>query len=637
MQDSLQPKRKYNALPLQDVQFEDSFWAPRLGANRKRGIAFQFAQLQRIGAIQALDQQPRPLSIPRSAWGGTTQMFWDSDIAKWLEAASYSLATHPDAALEAQVDEIIAALAKAQQPDGYLNTFFVAHDPDKKFTNERDWHELYCAGHLIEAAVAHFEATGKRTLLEVLERYVGLLSKVYGPGENQKHGYPGHEEIELALLKLYRATGKRQYLEFAQYLIDERGKQPLFFDLEAGTRGDDPAKYFQFNHEYSQAHKPVREQDKVVGHAVRAMYLYTAMADLAGETGDAGLMAACERLWADLTSKRLYVTGGLGPSAKNEGFTSDYDLPNDTAYAETCASIGLVFWARQMLEATADGRYADVMEHALYNNVLAGVSLEGDRYFYENVLESHGENRRWEWHVCPCCPPNLLRLLMSLGQYVYGQGEREIAVHLYVQGQARFQVAGQSVKLEQKTEYPWDGNIQIGLELQNPASFTLSLRIPGWCSGAKLWLNGQAVDLNVVKGYARLEREWKSGDEVRLELPMPVERVYAHPAVKADAGQVTLQRGPTLYCVESIDVEVPLHEVLLPESAPLQAKFEPDLLGGISVVKAEAVAEDSSSWGDSLYQTKPSKLRPILLKAIPYSTWANREVGEMRVWIRAGS
>jgi hypothetical protein len=564
-------------------------------------------------------------------------MFWDSDIAKWIEAASYSLATHPDAALEAQVDTLIEGLTKAQLPDGYLNTFFVAHDPEKKFSNERDWHELYCAGHLIEAAVAHFEATSKRTLLEVMERYVDLLAKVYGPGKHQKHGYPGHEEIELALLKLYRTTGKRRYLEFAQYFIDERGKQPLFFDEEAKARGDDPAKYIQFNHEYSQAHKPVRQQDKVVGHAVRAMYLYTAMADLAGETGDASLMAACERLWQDLTTKRLYVTGGLGPSAKNEGFTSDYDLPNDTAYAETCASIGLVFWARQMLEASGDGRYADVLEHALYNNVLAGVSLEGDRYFYDNVLESQGQNRRWQWHVCPCCPPNLLRLLMSLGQYMYGQGEREIAVHLYAQGRARFMVGKQRVALEQQTRYPWDGLVQLGLELDKPTSFTISLRIPAWCRGAKLWVNGQRMNLSSMckKGYAHIKRKWQSGDRVRLELPMPIERLYAHPAVRANAGRVSLKRGPTLYCLEGADVGVPLHQVALSQKTDLKAKFEPKLLGGVSVIKGKAVVEDAASWGEALYRTKTPKRRSISLKAVPYSTWANREPGEMRVWIRS--
>ncbi|MDX2004773.1 MAG: glycoside hydrolase family 127 protein [Meiothermus sp.] len=629
------PRRRYRPLPLGAVGFEDQFWAPRLRANRQRGIAFQFEQLERIGAVQALDQQPRPLAIPWRGWG-TTQMFWDSDLAKWIEAASYSLATYPDPALEAQVDDLTAKLAAAQQPDGYLNTFFTAHMPDKRFTNERDWHETYCAGHLVEAAVAHFEATGKRTLLEVMERYVDLLASVYGPSEGQKRGYPGHEELELALLKLYRATGKPKYLEFARYLVDERGRQPHFFDLEALARGDDPAAFFQKTHEYSQAHRPVREQDKVVGHAVRAMYLYTAMADLSGETGDAGLMAACERLWADLTTRRLYVTGGLGPSASNEGFTADYDLPNETAYAETCASIGLVFWARQMLEATGQGRYADLLEHALYNNVLAGVSPAGDRYFYENVLQSAGADRRWEWHVCPCCPPNLLRLLMSLGQYAYGQGEGEIAVHLYAEGRARLEVAGSAVTLHQTTRYPWDGSVSLKLELSQPAAFTLRLRIPGWCEGARVFVNDVGVALAPLleDGYASLHAQWKSGDEVRLELPMPAHCLYAHPAVRADAGQVALQRGPILYCLEAADNPYPLHQLILPENAEIRARLAPDLLGGAVVLEAEGLREATSDWNQQLYRSSPPKLEPVTLRAVPYSLWANREPGEMRVWIR---
>lgn len=630
------PRRHYQAPPPSAVSFEDEFWAPRIKANRERGLEFQFAQLERIGAIQALDQQPRPLTIPRGPWGGTTQMFWDSDIAKWLEAASYALATNPDPALDAQVDDIIDRLAKAQQEDGYLNTFFTAHDPDKRFTNERDWHELYCAGHLIEAAVAHFEATGKRTLLETMERYVALLSKVYGPGEGQKHGYPGHEEIELALLKLYRATGKKEYLEFAKYFIDERGKQPHFFDQEARERGDDPAQYHFTNHEYSQAHCPVRSQDKVVGHAVRAMYLYTAMSDLAGETGDAELLAACERLWKDLTTKRLYVTGGLGPSAQNEGFTTDYDLPNETAYAETCASVGLVFWARQMLGATAEGRYADVMEHALYNNVLAGVSLHGDRYFYDNVLQSRGDHHRWEWHPCPCCPPNVLRLLTSLGGYVYGVGNGGIAVHLYAGGTARLELNGQRVTLKQETRYPWEGDVAVRLELEQPAKFALRLRVPGWSPAHKLWVNGEEVRAPVEDGYLRLEREWNSGDAVRLHLEMPILRLHANPAVWADAGQAALQRGPIVYCLEGTDHETPLHQIVLPEGAKLEAHFEPDLLGGVTVLHAEALAQDAQSWGEALYRSEPPKLRPVPLKAVPYSTWDNREPGEMRVWIREG-
>lgn len=632
---SQMPRRRYSPPPLSTVSFEDGFWGARLKVNRTRGLEFQLAQLERVGALEALDQKPRPLKIPKGPWGGTTQMFWDSDVAKWLEAASYVLATHPDPALEAQIDQVIEALTKAQQEDGYLNTYFTAHAPDQRFTNERDWHELYCAGHLIEAAVAHYQATGKPSLLGVVERYVALLARVYGPGPNQKHGYPGHEEIELALLKLYRATNKREYLELASYFVDERGKQPHFFDSEARARGEDPSHYHFTNYEYSQAHLPVRQQDKVVGHAVRAMYLYSAMADLAGETHDPELLAACERLWQDLVSKRLYVTGGLGPSADNEGFTSDYDLPNETAYAETCASVGLVLWAKQMLEVTGEGRYADELENALYNNVLAGVALSGDRYFYDNVLQSRGNHHRWAWHPCPCCPPNVLRLLASLGSYVYGLGEGELAVHLYAQGEARLKLAGQSLTLRQQTQYPWDGAIRLSLELEQPAFFTLRLRVPGWCESAKLALNGREVGFVVHQGYISLERQWHSGDEVRLELAMPIERLHAHPAVRADVGQVALRRGPLVYCLESTDHQAALHQIVLPDDARLEAQLEPELLGGVLVIQGSALAEDPQSWGDRLYRSAAPQQQPIPLRAIPYSTWDNREPGEMRVWIRS--
>jgi uncharacterized protein len=624
---------------LADVFIEDRFWAPRLEVNRRRGLAYQYAQLRAVGVLDAFDlsRPAGPLPIPFSGDSRVTPvMWWDSDVAKWLEAASYSLATHPDPQLEALVDQVIAKIAGAQQPDGYLNSYFTGREPGKRWTNERDWHELYCAGHLIEAAVAHFEATGKRTLLSVLERYVDLIASVYGPNPGQKHGYPGHEEIELALVKLHRVTNNPRHLELARYFVDARGRQPFYFDLEAQARGDDPAAFHFGNHEYSQAHKPVREQTQVVGHAVRAMYLYAAMADLAGELNDLELRNACERLWDDLTGKRLYITGGLGPSKDNEGFTVDYDLPNETAYAETCAAVALVFWARRMVALTGEARYADVMERALYNNVLAGVSLNGERFFYDNVLESQGDKHRWAWHSCPCCPPNLLRLLASFGGYIYSQREN-ISINLYVQGSAVFQVAGQTLKLQQRTDYPWDGAISIRLELETPAQFALRLRIPGWCRGASLTVNGQPVQLEGIleHGFATLERTWQANDEIRLELPMPVERIRAHPNVRADAGCVALQRGPILYCLEGIDHDRPLRQIVLPADAKLEAHFEPELLEGVTVLTGLALAEDLSEWEGSLYRMDHPTLKPVPIKAVPYCTWDGREPGEMRVWIRS--
>jgi uncharacterized protein len=627
-------------LGLANVSIKDHFWSPRIAVNREHGIDLQYRQLERVGAIEALDfsHPPKPLPIPLSSHNFVTPvMWWDSDIAKWIEAASYSLATHPDAKLEALVDDVIARIAKAQQPDGYLNTYFTAREPAKRWSNERDFHELYCAGHLIEAAVAYFEATGKRTLIEVLEWYLELIGTVYGPNPGQKHGYPGHEEIELALVKLHRVTQNPKHLEMAQYFVDERGKQPHFFDLEAVARGEELGKFHFGTYEYAQAHKPVREQSEVVGHAVRAMYLYAAMADLAAELGDSDLRAACERLWIDLTTKRLYITGGLGPSKDNEGFTVDYDLPNETAYAETCAAIALVFWAKRMSQLTKDAKYADVMERALYNNVLAGVSLDGTRYFYDNVLESRGDHHRWDWHPCPCCPPNVLRLLASFGAYIYSASSSEVTVDLYVQGSAELKVAGTNLKLHQTTTYPWNGTVSIKLELEKTAEFAVRLRIPGWSRGATLKVNAQTIELGEVinNGYAVLERTWQTSDEITLEFPMPIECVRAHPSVRADAGQVALQRGPILYCLEGVDHELPLHQIVLDKTANLEAHFEADLLEGVMVIAGIASAEDLSDWNGRLYHTDQPQTRAVPIKAIPYFAWDNREAGEMRVWIRS--
>jgi DUF1680 family protein len=361
------------------------------------------------------------------------------------------------------------------------------------------------------------------------------------------------------------------------------------------------------------------------------------MADLAALLDDAELRAACERLWLDLTTKRLYITGGLGPSKDNEGFTVDYDLPNETAYAETCAAIALVFWAKRMLKLTLDGQYADVMERALYNNVLAGVSLDGTRYFYENVLESSGDKHRWDWHPCPCCPPNLLRLLTSFGAYVYNASASQVSVDLYVQGSATFELAGTQLKLHQRSNYPWDGSISIKLELEQAAQFKLCLRIPGWTRGASLKVNGQPVELEPIlkHGYAILERTWQPNDEVLLEFPMPIERLRAHPAVRADAGLVALQRGPILYCLEAVDHKIPLHQIVLTKDTHLEAEFEADLLEGVTVITGTASAEDLSDWNGRLYRSDQAKTQAVQIKAIPYFAWDNREAGEMRVWIRS--
>jgi uncharacterized protein len=621
-------RRAYAPVSFTAVTIDDDFWAPRVRANRERTIPIEYDQCKTTGRIDALrldwqPGQPEP------------HIFWDSDVAKWIEAASYSLATHPDPALDGLLDEVIALFAASQQADGYLNTHYSAVEPQNRWTNLRDNHELYCAGHLIEAGVAHFQATGKRTLLDVVARYADHIATVFGRAQDQKRGYCGHEEIELALVKLYHVTGERRYLDLSAYFVDERGAQPHYFDQEAIARGEDPAKFRFKTYAYNQSHLPVREQREVTGHAVRAMYLYAAMADLAGELGDASLVEAMDHLWRHLCTRNLYITGGIGPSASNEGFTGDYDLPNEHAYAETCAAIGLVFWNHRLLQLACDGRYADIMERALYNGVLSGVSLDGERFFYENPLASLGEHNRQAWFDCACCPPNIARLLASLGEYIYAQSDSEIAVHLYVQGSATLALGGQNVVVRQQTRYPWDGTVAIELRMDQPAHFGLRLRIPGWCRRAQVSINGEPVDMEgkLERRYLRLTRTWHPGDRVTLELDMPVERMHAHPDVRQDTGCVALQRGPVVFCLEQADHATPLHRILLPQGADLTPRFEADLLDGVVTLHGEALAVEAGDWTNTLYRAQAAAKQPCPIKAIPYYAWDNRAPGPMRVWL----
>ena len=599
--------------------------------------------LDQIDPARPVPEQRIPFS---TAFGGgkvrpvggnvTAQMYWDSDVAKMVEAAALSLVFRRNPAVEAMIDRVVDMYEALQQEDGYLNSWYIRMQPGKSWTNLRDCHELYCAGHLIEAAVAYYQATGKRKFMDVMGRYVDHIASMFGTEPGKRRGYCGHEEIELALVKLARATGEQRYLELARYFIDERGRQPHFFLIEAEERAEEPGRFVHGTFEYNQSHVPVREQTKVVGHAVRAMYLYSAMADLVTEYGDEALRSTLDTVWDDLVTKRLYVTGGLGPSADNEGFTSDYDLPNETAYAETCAAVGLVFWASRMLGFGADTRYADIMEQALYNGALSGVSLDGTRFFYENPLESRGGHHRWSWHRCPCCPPNIARLVASVGTYAYGVSENEIAVHLYGESEARLDLNGNLVRLSQRTQYPWDGSILVALGLEEPVAFALLLRIPAWCTAATLTVNGAAVDLasTLQKGYARLERIWSSGDRVEITLDLTVQRLYAHPNVRQDRDRVALRRGPLVYCLEGIDNQGPLNRISLSRAAAIDVRFEENLLGGVVTLRAPAVAEVSDDWPRILYRPEPPRTDPMSIKAVPYYAWDNREPGEMLVWLR---
>jgi hypothetical protein len=619
----------YTPIPFPSVSISDAFWSSKLRVNREATLPIEYQQCKDTGRVDAfrLEWKPGNANPPH--------VFWDSDVAKWIEAASYSLSTHPDPALDALMDEVIALIADAQQPDGYLNIHFTVVEPGKRWMNLRDAHELYCAGHLIEAAVAHFQATGKRSLLDVLCRYADHIASVFGRGEGQKRGYCGHEEIELALVKLAKATGEQKYLDLARYFVDERGQSPNYFIIEHTGGLDIPLPFgfhnpATYDYGYNQSHKPVREQREVTGHAVRAMYLYAAMADLA--VSDPTLQPALDALWEDVCTRKMYITGGIGPSRHNEGFTHPYDLPNETAYAETCAAIGLAFWNHRLLQQSCDSRYADVVERTLYNGILSGVSLDGEKFFYENPLASIGHHHRQPWFDCACCPPNLARILASLGEYIYSTGENEIAVHLYVQGAAQASVNGQFIKICQETRYPWDGVVAISFEMAQTAAFTLRLRLPGWCQQFNLFVNDQPVQAPVENGYLCLPRAWQPTDVVRFEMAMPIERVYAHPNVRQNAGLVALQRGPLVYCLEQADHATPLEHLVLPGEAALSAHFEPDLLGGVVVITGEALAADPSDW-DGLYRTQPPSYRHVAITAIPYYAWDNRQPGAMKVWL----
>jgi uncharacterized protein len=629
-------ERAYSAIPFANVRITGPFWRERLETVLKHTIPSQHAKLKEVGILDSL-KLPKPvpsLTIPRNSHNFTMQVFWDSDVGKWIEAASYALAHRRDPSIEAKIDAVVDDLARAQSADGYLNCWYNGREPEKRWTNLRDNHELYNAGHLLEGAIAYFRATGRRKLLDIMERYVDHIATMFGRGPEQKRGYPGHQEIELALVKLYRLTGDRRRLDLASYFIDERGAQPHYFTEEALARGDDPASYWAGTYEYNQSHIPVRDQTRVVGHAVRAMYMASAMADLASELGDDGLKRACEALWRDVTTAQMYVTAGLGPKETNEGFTEPYDLPNETAYAETCASVALIFWAHRMLHLDLDGRYADVMELALFNGALTGLARDGTHYFYSNPLESRGQHKRWAWHVCPCCTMNVSRLVASVAGYAISAREDGVAFHLYGGFETTATLAGVKVSLREASDYPWSGEVRIDIDPEAPRAFDLKLRIPGWAKDATAAVNGEPVALQPTSGYATIHRVWRKGDAVTLDLKMPAERLYAHPNVRMDVGRVALRRGPLIYCVEEADNPGgAVQSLALPRSAALDAAWTPDLFDGAVTLKVSAKRLVRVDEPGALYSTEPPAARDASLVALPYHLWANRTPGSMQVWV----
>ncbi|MFN7017077.1 MAG: glycoside hydrolase family 127 protein [Fimbriimonadales bacterium] len=606
------------------VEIDDAFWARRQQVNRTATVPHLFEELERAGNIPNLR-----LAGEGKREGYQGPVYMDSDLYKALEAAAYVLKQHPDDPIRAKVDEVIDILERAQQPDGYLNSYFQVVAPDKRWSNLRDWHELYCAGHLIEAAVAHYHATGSERLLNIARRFADYIDSVFGEGK--RLGYCGHPEIELALFRLYHTTGEARYAKLAEFFLLNRGKK--IFAQEHNIPQE------QYDGSIWQDNLPLLEHREIVGHAVRAAYLFAGATDLAAYTDDAmlreRLIQMLLRVWDNTINRRSYITGGIGNEPKHEGFTADYELPNRTAYQETCASVALILWAHRLGLLLGEARFYDALERALYNGALAGISLDGKRFFYVNPLESDGTHHRKAWYSCACCPPNIARLLASLGDYIYAQSNDALYINLYIGGRVRTELHGKPLRLEVRTGYPWQESVALRVVESAAGRFKLMLRLPGWCDAPELRLNGEPVAVRREDGYAVIERDWKAGDAIALRLPMTPVLMEAHPRVEANRWQVAIQRGPIVYCLEEQDQSAPLTHLAVRRDHPLHSVWEPELLNGVVVVEGIAeLLEDDAAWGDVLY--RPLCERPLKpFRAIPYYAWDHRRPCPMRVWIPA--
>ena len=640
-------KKAGNEVTVKQVQIRDGFWSGMQKRMIDVVIPFQEKvlndEVEGVAKSHAIENFRIAAGLSEGEFYG--MVFQDSDVAKWLEGVAYSLTVKPDAGLEKRADEMIEIIAQAQQEDGYLNTYFTIKEPEHRWQNLEECHELYCAGHMMEAAVAYYQATGKTKLLHVMERMADHIISRFG--EDKERGIPGHQEVEIGLMKLYRATGKEKYKKMARFFLGERGKNPDYFYEEKVKRGWRHWGQYTLDPldtKYAQTYKPIYEQDKAVGHAVRAVYMYTAMADLAGEDGDERLYRACRTLWNNIVNQRMYITGGIGSTMEGEAFSEDYDLPNDMAYAETCASIAMVFFAKQMLEIEADGAYADIMERELYNGTISGIQLDGKKYFYVNPLEiqpgvsgkifgyRHALPERPGWYECACCPTNLVRLVTSLASYTWSESADTVYSHLLIGQEADLKKARISVE----SSYPWEGKVVYQISPKE-TEFTLAIHIPGYVKpkdkGTIVKVNGEAVDVETYlkKGYLYLERAWKEGDRVEVLFDMPVRKVFANQKVRDDAGCVALMRGPIVYCFEGVDNGMDVQSLRIPETADPEAVWcEEGVLAGNMLLKMDGYRMKGT---DALYsEERPAKEKAVLT-AIPYYTWANRGENQMRVWM----
>lgn len=644
---------KLNTIDLKNIKITDSFWSKHVDLVRKEIIPYQWAvmndEIKGAETSRCLENFKIAARLTDGEFYGA--VFQDTDIAKWLEAVGFTLANYKDEELERLADDAIDIIGKAQQPDGYLNTYFTIKEPDKRWRNLAEGHELYTAGHMMEAAVAYYQGTGKRKFLDIMEKNAELICNIFGAEEGKIHGYPGHQEIEIGLIKLYHVTGKKKYLDTAKYFIDARGVGENYF-LKEREQSDFNVIFkelWPYDPSYSQSHLPVREQTTAEGHSVRAVYMYTAMAELAYEYQDADLMKACETLWDNIVNKRMYITGGIGSSGLLERFTVDYDLPNDRCYCESCASIGLMMFGQRMLNITGDSRYADVIEKALYNTVLAGVALDGKSFFYVNPLEvwpdnckdrtsmEHVKPIRQKWFAVACCPPNIARTLASLGQYIYSVGEESIYLNLYISNETIVHVKDQDVTIKIETEFPNCNEVKVEMKNIPEDGLVLALRIPDYAMNYVIVQeNGSGESIEVAyaisKGYACISVEEEGVYTVTFEAPARLLRT--NPKVPGNIGKVAAVRGPLVYCAEEVDNGKGLQDICIDMDKTLK-EVNSNKFGGIVELTLEGERMELEDIGNNLYfEEKNLNYKKTAVKMIPYAYWNNRGEGEMSVWMK---
>ena len=664
-------------LPLAQLTVTDEFWSRTMELVRKEVIPYQWDAINdrvpgaapswcmhnfRAAARLMRDQRQRGAAFipPSYTFRGFEALpedpekpeedrfygfvFQDTDFSKWIEAVGYSLAQHPDPELERIADEAIDLVCSAQTEEGYLDTYYIINGMDAALTNLRDHHELYCLGHLIEGAVAYWQGTGKDKLLRAACRFADYIADRFGPEPDKCHGYPGHEIAEMALIRLYEATGEARYLRLSRYFIDQRGQEPNYFIQEEHAREGKALRRVTTDPAYHQADKPVREQDEAVGHAVRAAYLYSGMADAARGAKDEALYEACLRLWDNIVRQKLYVTGGIGGTHVGEAFSYGYDLPNDSAYSETCAAIGLVFFARRMLQISPESRYADVMEQALYNTVLAGMALDGKSFFYVNPLSvvpeacardkrlQHVKPVRQKWFGCACCPPNIARLVSSVAQYAWTESSDTLYTHLYLGGSVEKRFPGGSLTLAMTSRFPWDGSVAVTVRAPQPVQGTLAFRVPGWTEGATVTAPGK--DRRDADGYVYLTGLWQDGDAIQLNFPMPVRALIADPRVRENIGKVAFTRGPITFCAEEADNGPDLHLLRVDPHAPLTVEARETFGHPTVALLARGFREALPPEGPLYRPAAAPEETPCAVTLIPYYAWANRGLGEMSVWLR---